>query len=147
MWWCVVVHAHARAPHQIYASQDCTTPTRFCRICHTLQSRMSLQPKHIEKLTAQRVLHGKSGPKTPVTTLTFFFFRKKSSRQVVLWQLPRDFIYELWCQNNQSKPNLTCNLGTTYHATYNIHTYHHLFWKELLAWKVVWHLPQDGILM
>ena len=28
MSWCMVAHAHA--PHQIYTSHDCTTPTRFC---------------------------------------------------------------------------------------------------------------------
>ena len=79
MWWCVVVHAHVHAPHQIYASQDCITPTRFCQICHTLQSGLSLQPKYIQKLTlGQRVLHGKRRPKTPITTLTFFFFKEKS---------------------------------------------------------------------
>ena len=76
----VVVRAHVHAPHQIYGSQDCTTPTRFCQICHTLQSGLLLQPKQIQKLTlGQHVLHGKSGPKPPITILTFSFFEKSIS--------------------------------------------------------------------
>ena len=35
--------------------------------------------------------------------------------------------------NNPAQPDLTYNLGTTYHTAYNIHTYNHLHGKELFA--------------
>ena len=148
MSWCMVVHVHAHVhrPHQIYTSQYCTTPTRFCRIWHTSQSGLWLLPKHIEKLTlGLHLLHRKNGPKTPIKTPSFFL--QILSLWVVLRLLSRGPMYELWYHNNQDKPILTYNLCTTYHTTYNIHTYHHLHGEELFKWKFVWHLPQDDVLM
>ena len=43
------------------------------------------------------------------------------------------FYNELWCHNNRAQPNLTYNVGATYHTTYNIHTYHHLHRKAMFA--------------
>ena len=124
--WCVVVHVlcacTTHAPHQIYTSQYCTTPMRFCQICHTLQSGLQLQPKHLQQLTlGLHVLHGKNGPKTPITTLTFLF--AKLHLYGWYWDNHHEalYVYELWCHNNQAQqPYLQPRCHLSYHLQ---HTY------------------------
>ena len=98
----------------------------------------SYNPSIIKNEHSFRVLHGKNGPKTSITISAFFC--KVPSLWVVMGQMLRVTMYELWYHNNQAQSKLIYNLGPpTMPSTTCIPTYNHLHGKELFAWKLVWH--------
>ena len=109
MWWCIVVHAqfaHACAPHQIYTRIDCTNNVLSNLPYFAVWVAATTQTSLKKIALCLGVLHGKNGPKTPITTLTFL---KNPSLWVVVGQLSRDSVYELWCHNNQAHLTLPTN--------------------------------------
>ena len=109
MWWCVLVHVHAHALHQLYTSQSYTAQRGAVESAILCSLGCSCNPNILKNGISSICVAQKNGPRTP--TITFFW--KVPSLWVVLGQqLSQGFLYELWCHNNQAQTNLTYNLGT-----------------------------------
>ena len=125
MWQFVVVHAHCHAPHQLYVSQDCTAQTRFCRICHTSQSRLySYNPTSSKINNWSTCVVWKKWTRN--SNYNPDIFSQAPSLCVVLGQpsrLQAVLYMNYGCHNDQAQPNLIYCLGTICHTTYNMPSY------------------------
>ena len=133
LWWCMhIAHANLR-------QSGLFVPTRLCRICHTLQSRLQLQTKHLQKLTlGLRVLYEKWTKNSNYHTTILL----KSSTSVcgtgTAVTTPRGSVYELWCDNNQAQPNCktlpSVQVPSTMHLQHAyLPTSHHLHGKKTFS--------------
>ena len=70
MWWCVLVHVHAHALHQLYTSQSYTAQRGAIESAILCSLGCSCSPNILKNGISSICVAQKNGPRTP--TITFF---------------------------------------------------------------------------